>query len=712
MQLIFEIGCEELPASFCQPALAQIEAIFATRTEELRLTYKTMRTVATPRRLTLLVEGLAAKQTDIQEERTGPPAKIAFCDGEPTKAALGFARGQGVDPADLYTVKTDKGEYLAANVFEEGQPSAELLPALLLEIIQKLNFPKSMRWAKRRERFARPVRWILAIAGGEIVPLTFAGVSSGNLTRGHRFAAPDAFEVKGIAGYTDGLKEAHVVVDPAERRASIVDYLQKLADEAGGVLVEDPDLVDEVTFLIEKPHAIAIEFGDAYLELPDEVLVSSMRSHQRYFSLATEEGGPLISTCCVIYNTPVTTTKEVYDGNLRVLRARLDDARFFWDKDQKTTLEARLERLQDVVWLKKLGTMYDRSMRMAALAGDISWALGFDEDVERCAEVGGLLSKVDLLTDMVGEFPDLQGVMGREYALADGEEPAVAQAIYEQYLPGGADDAVPASDVGALVALAEKLDALVGCFGIGLIPTSASDPYALRRAALGVIRILQEREYSIGLSELFEMAISAYDFVPDEEPDDLGDESELMQTPLETDTDELIEQLLDFASTRLKYQLAGDFPTDVVDAVLAANRDDVLSVRERVEALANLRSEPDFEPLAAGFKRVVNILRKQTDENADTDLSVDESRFAEEQESQLFAAYLEAQKTVEAAVEAHDWPAACEALIRLKSPVDAFFDHVMVMAEDEALRNNRIALLGELRGLFMRVADISKIQVG
>ncbi|AWV90837.1 glycine--tRNA ligase subunit beta [Bradymonas sediminis] len=705
MQLIFEIGCEELPASFCQPALAQIEATFAARADELRLGYESLRTVATPRRLTLLVEGLAAKQTDIQEERTGPPAKVAFKDGEPTKAALGFARGQGVDPADLYTVETDKGEYLAANVFEAGQPTAELLPELLREIIQKLNFPKSMRWAERRERFARPVRWILAVADGEVVPLSFAGVDSSNLTRGHRFAAPDAFEVKDIAGYIDGLNAAHVVVDPAERRATIERLLQEMADAAGGVLVKDPDLVDEVTFLLEKPHGIAINFGDAYLELPDEVLISSMRSHQRYFSLATEEGGPLISTCCVIYNTPVVDPKEVYDGNLRVLRARLDDARFFWDKDLKSTLEARLEKLDDVVWLQKLGSMYDRSMRMAALAGDISWALGFDEDVERCAEVGGLLSKVDLLTDMVGEFPDLQGVMGREYALADGEEPAIAQAIHEQYMPGGADDDVPSSDVGAIVALAEKLDALVGCFGIGLIPTSTSDPYALRRAALGVIRILQEREYSISLSELFEMAISAYEVVPDDD-----DETALMETPLETETDELIEQLLDFASTRLKYQLSGDFPTDVVDAVLAANRDDVLSVRERVEALAALRTEPDFEPLAAGFKRVVNILKKQTEENAAA--PVDEALFAEPQESALYAAYLGAQKEVEAAVEAHDWPKACQALISLKSPVDDFFDNVMVMAEDAAQRDNRIALLGELRSLFMRVADISKIQVG
>ncbi len=693
MQLIFEIGVEEFPPSFCEPTLEQMASIFGERADDLRLGYESVRTVATPRRLTLLVDGLADKQTDLEEERTGPPANIAFKDGEPTNAAKGFARGNGVSPEDLYTVETDKGEYLAAKVFEEGQPAVELLPEVLSTMIEKLNFPKSMRWADRSERFARPVRWILAVADGQTIPVEFAGVKSGNTTRGHRFAAPDAFEVGSIDDYVEGLREAHVVVDPDERRESIAKGLQEIADGIGGTLVEDPELVDEVTYLIEEPHAIAITFGDEYLELPDEVLTSSMRSHQRYFSIADEDGESLISVCGIIYNTPVTTPEQVYDGNLRVLTARLDDARFFWEKDLKTPLDALVDKLNQVVWLKKLGSMKDRSERMARLASSIAEELDFDEHARNSAQRAGLLSKTDLLTDMVGEFPDLQGVMGREYALAHDEDADVAHAIYEQYLPKGADDDVPTTQAGAAVALAEKIDALVGCFGIGLIPTSTSDPYALRRAALGVIRILQEREYSIGLSRLFELAIDAYEA--------------LSPGVLETERDVLVDELVDFAATRLKYQLADTYPIDVVDAVLAASRDDVLSVQDRVDALAELRREADFEPLAVGFKRVVNILRKQAEEQGE---QVDPELFEEPQEEALHGAWQEAVNEVDDALRARDWPRACGTLIGLKEPVDAFFDNVMVMAEDDALRKNRIALLDDIRDLFMKVADISRVQ--
>jgi glycyl-tRNA synthetase beta chain len=696
MQLVYEIGCEELPPSFCEPALAQIEKAFRAQVEELRISFDSLRTVATPRRLTLLVDGLADSQSDLEEERTGPPAKIAFRDGEPTKAAEGFARGNGVDVADLYTVDTDKGEYLAAKVFEEGQPTRELLPEVLNEIVRGLNFPKSMRWAARTERFARPVRWILAVADGETVPVSFAGVDSSNTTFGHRFAAPESFDVSGIDDYLSGLREAHVVVDQAERRETITRKLAEIAEDIGATLVEDQALVDEVTFLVEEPHAIAITFGDEYLELPDEVLVSSMRSHQRYFSFADEDGNALISVCGVIYNTPVTTPEQVYDGNLRVLRARLDDARFFWEKDLKISLDTLVDKLSTVVWLKKLGSMKARSERMSKLAAAISDEVGFDEHATRSAKRAGLLSKTDLLTDMVGEFPDLQGVMGREYALADDEDADVANAIYEQYLPKGADDDVPETKAGAAVALAEKLDALTGCFGIDLIPTSTSDPYALRRAALGVIRILQEREYSVGLSRLFELAVDAYE--------------ELSPGALEKDRDELVDQVVEFCATRLKYQLTDDYPTDVVDAVLAVNKDDVLSIQDRVDALAELRQEPDFEPLAIGFKRVVNILRKQAEEQAELAGSVNTDLLEEEQERALHNAWKDAAAEVDAALAARDWQRACQALIGLKGPVDDFFDNVMVMADDQKLMQNRIALLDELRDLFMKVADISRIQ--
>lgn len=693
MELIFEIGCEELPAGFIEPALAQIESTFRARCEELRVEVSGVRTVATPRRLTLLVDALSERQRDLEEERTGPPASIAWGeDGQPSRAAQGFARGQGVDVADLYTVETDRGEYVAARVFEAGADTRELLPEVLSELVEELHFPKSMRWAAYEDRFARPVRWIVALAGGQVVPVRFAGVESGRATRGHRFAAPAAFEVDGIAGYLGGLAERHVIVDQEARRARIAALLDDAAADIDGRVLADPELLDEVCFLVEDAHLTVLDFGEAYLALPDEVLISSMRSHQRYFAIADEQGASLRPYCAVIYNTPVERPEQVNQGNLRVLRARLDDARFFWERDLKRTLEDRVDDLEAVVWIAKVGSMKARAERISRLARQISVALGLG--VDAAAARAGLLSKSDLVTQLVGEFPDLQGTMGREYALQDGEPREVATAIYEQYLPGGARADIPQTDAGACVALAEKLDALVGCFGVDMIPSSQADPYGLRRAALGVIRILQGRALSVGLSELFEMAIDAYEA--------------LSPGVLDRSREALVEALLDFVATRLKYQLTEEFSTEVVDAVLAADRDDVLSVRDRVEALEALRGEADFEPLAVGFKRVVNIVRKEVDAGAAL-AEVDTSALVEPQEEALWEAYQHASSDLHVALGARDWRAACHALIGLKGPVDDFFDHVMVNAEDEGLRRNRLAMLDALRALFFRVADISRV---
>ncbi|MGM0559090.1 MAG: glycine--tRNA ligase subunit beta [Myxococcota bacterium] len=691
MELIFEIGCEELPASFIEPALEQMETFLEERCEELRIDIDGLRTMATPRRLTLVVEEMAERQSDLEEERTGPPAGISWDDdGNPTPAAQGFARGQGVDVDDLYTVDTDKGEYVAAKVFEEGQPTAELLPAVLDDMIEALHFPKSMRWAANTERFARPVRWILAVADGDVVPVTFAGVDSSNQTRGHRFASPRAFEVDSIDKYVDQLEARHVIVDHHRRREKIEHLLENAADDIDGEVIDDPELLDEVNFLVEDAYLTVLDYGEAYLELPDEVLISSMRSHQRYFAIEEEDGAALRPYCAVIYNTPVKTPEEVYEGNLRVLRARLDDARFFWEKDLKRSLEDRIDDLNDVVWIAKIGSMKKRAERISNLAGALAEAIGLD--VKDHASRAGLLSKSDLVTQMVGEFPDLQGTMGREYALADGEPAEVAAAIYEQYLPKGAHAEIPQTAAGACVALAEKLDALVGCFGVDMVPSSASDPYGLRRAALGVIRILQGRAYSISVTEMFELAIDAYEALS---PD-----------VLQGDRDGLVAELVDFTATRLKYQLASDFPTEVVDAVLAANKNDVLSARDRVEALDELRGEEDFEPLAIGFKRVVNIVRKEADTGAILG-NVDATLLEEDEEKALWEAYKDAAGDLEVALGERDWEAACHVLIGLKSPVDDFFDNVMVNAEDEALRQNRLAMLNDLRGLFLQVADIS-----
>lgn len=692
MQLIFEIGCEELPARFVPPALEQIEEAFKEACDQSRIDAGNVRMAGTPRRLTLLVTDLAETQEDLREERTGPPAAIAYDDaGEPTKAAEGFARGQGVEVDDLYTVETDKGEYLAAEVFDKGSATQTLLPKILTSIIEGLHFPKSMRWGTQDETFGRPVRWILAVAGGEVVPVEFAGVQSSNLTYGHRFSAPDPFVVDSIDSHERGLLRADVIVDPILRRTDVIRALEIHGTEAGGQVVDDPELIDEVIYLIEKTQAVTLHFSEDYLELPREVLISSMRSHQRYFAIEETDGSALRPACVVIYNTPVRDPEVVARGNLKVLRARLDDARFFWEKDLQISLSEHRDKLREVIWIGALGTMYERTERMAGLARDVGAAMELSDDQIESAARAAALSKADLVTQVVNEFPDLQGVMGREYALRSGEDNAVATAIDEQYRPKSADGRLPKTDVGACVAIAEKLDAIVGCFGIDMAPSSASDPYGLRRAALGILRILSDRNSTASLPHLIAKAVDRYEGIF-------------------ADGEAVARAVSAFLNTRLRYLLTDDAPTDVVNSVLAAGVDDVPSVHGRIEALAALRDEADFEPLALGFKRVVNILEKQAEDVDLDELSVDPSRLEDPAESALYEAYHSAREAVSHHLDERRWDAACESLIELKSSVDQFFDSVMVMADDEALKNNRLALLAELRRLFLEVADISKIR--
>ena len=690
-ELIFEIGCEEIPASYIEPALRQMRELFAARCKEARIAVDGLRVMGAPRRLVLLAESVATRQEDLEEERVGPPASVAE---KNPRAVEGFARGQGVDPADLYEVETDKGRYLAARVREEGRPTAELLPELLGQIPQQLDFPKSMRWGTHTERFARPVRWIVASLGGQTLPLQFAGVASGATTRGHRFVGKGGHqevEVRSISSYLDGLRAAHVEPDQVERRKRIRELLGELGQEAGGQVVDDPALVEEVVHLVEWPVGVLVRFDERYLELPDEVLVSSMRGHQRYFAIRGDSGA-LLPACAVISNTPVPDEEVVRTGNLRVLKARLDDAFFFWEQDRQRRLDERLEALEQVIWVQGLGDQRARSRRLGELAALLAQALGLDQVAAEQARRAGLLSRADLITQMVGEFPDLQGVMGREYARQDGEPEAVAVAIEEQYMPRSADGQVPKTDVGAALALAERADALVGLFGIGEVPTSSADPFGLRRAAIGLLRILQERGYGLTLGEVVRLARGLYD-------DD----------QLTTAPEALEAQLVEFIKTRLRGQLVGQYATDVVDAVLAASDDEVLSVADRAEALDQLRGEPDFEPLAIGFKRVVNILRKQADAQFEIPQQVDPERLEQGEERALLEAAEQAEARVEQALGARQWSQACQALISLRQPIDAFFDEVMVMTDDEALRANRLALLDRLRRLFFRVADLSRI---
>lgn len=700
MELVFEIGCEDLPARFVNPCMAQLRSNFVKGCLDRNILVDPQNVYVggTPRRLVLVVEGLAEKQADKDEVRTGPPASAAFKDGVPTKAAEGFARGQGKGVEDLYTVATERGEYVAVRVFTPGQRTAEVLPAVLEQVMNGFAFPKSMRWGANRESFGRPVRWMVALLDGEVLPVQYAGVRSGNVTLGHRFApapghdtAPSALRVANSAEYFAALKGNGIIVDFADRHAKVAALVAETATAAGGTAVDDAGLVDEVTNLVESPRAVLVRYDEAYLDLPDEVLISSMRGHQRYFAIQGADG-KLTNACAVIYNTPVHDDAVVAAGNLRVLKARLDDAKFFWTQDQRKPLSGYVDTLDSVLWLNRLGSMRSKSRRIAALAERIAKAVGLGEGVAFAAKRAGELCKADLVTSMVYEFPDLQGTMGREYALRSDEPVEVARAIGEQYLPRGVDDALPQTEAGAVLAIAEKLDSLVGCFLIDLVPSSTADPYGLRRAALGTIRIMQGRGWTTSLWTLVDEAAAVY--------------AESIDEPW---TAERRAKLLEFFEGRLENQLAADHATDIVRAVLAVGFDDVTTVADRVAALSALRAEPVFEPLAVGFKRVVNILRKQAGEFAGEGLQVDAALFEHNEENQLWAATRAAKATMQESIDARDWAAAVGVLAGLREPVDAFFDHVMVMSEDPKLKRNRLALLFELESLFKRVADLSVV---
>jgi glycyl-tRNA synthetase beta chain len=497
--LLFEIGVEELPSSFVAGALAALPALVKKRLSELRLPHADLSAYGTPRRLAILARGVADRQADLEEELTGPPVGAAFDrEGKPTRAAEAFAAKLGCTVTDLRTVETAKGKYIAGTRREKGKPALELLATLLPQIVKEIPFRKSMRWGAGEATFGRPIQWLVALFGGEIIQLSFAGVTSGRASRGHRFLSPGAVELGGAGDYVGRLRAARVVVDPEERASLMRERLLLAAKEAGGTLIEDEFLVGENLSLVEEPHVIVGTFEVSYLALPETVILEVMRGHQRYFG-ARGKDGRLLPRYLAVVNT-AENPDNIRRGNNSVMRARLADARFFYDEDCKVPLETRREKLSGIVFQNKLGHMLAKSERIERLARELGQELGFAAGVVDVAARGAHVAKADLVSLMVGEFPDLQGTMGREYALVQGEPEAVADVIRDHYAPRGAKDPTAASDPGALVALADRFDTLVGCFGIGLSPTGAADPFALRRAALGILRTVLSRGYDLSLA--------------------------------------------------------------------------------------------------------------------------------------------------------------------------------------------------------------------
>lgn len=686
---LVEIGTEELPPKALRSLMTAFADALTTLVDDARLEHGNVHGYASPRRLAVLIEQLGRGQADRKTSQKGPPVAIAFDDdGKLTTAGEAFARKCGVDASGLSRTSTDKGEWLSCDVTEAGQSTTDLMPDLVEKALAALPIPRRMRWGAGDAEFVRPVHWVVLLHGSKAIKTTVLGIASGNKSQGHRFHSAGPIAIKSPADYLQALEDGHVIADFDRRRALVRDGVEAAAKKAGGNVVEGEALYDEVTALVEWPVPITGSFDDDYLSLPREVVLSTLTSHQRYFAIS-DKGGDLLPRFITIANLDSTDPEQVQRGNERVIRPRLADAAFFWDADRRTPLAARQESLREVVYQRGLGSLFDKAARTAKLAAEIAAALGIDSaSVQRAAT----LAKCDLVTGMVGEFPELQGIMGRYYALSDGEPPAIAEAIAEHYLPRFSGDALPASVDGQLLAVADKIDTLAGVFAIGKKPSGNRDPFGLRRAALGVIRILIECDLDLDLKALLNSAIEAQ---PKAADDGAG----------------LAAELYTFISERLRRYFLDHDPglaTETFDAVLARNPASLVDFARRLAAVQAFITLEPAASLAAANKRIANILKKAEGQGGD---AVKEKLLTDPAEVALAKALESARAKVAPMLEAREYANVLTALAELRDPVDHFFDGVMVMADDTATRNNRLSLLRELRALFLDVADISRLSI-
>ena len=688
--LLFEIGAEEIPAGFAPGALQQLAQDLTRALDDARLGHGEVKAVGTPRRLAVWARDLAPCQDDSTTQAFGPPVAQAFdANGDPTPAAAGFARSQGVDVAALDRVETPKGVRLAVTKVEKGQKAEKVLPALLEKIVAGLRFRKAMRSGFDEVTFARPVRWMVALLGGKPLTVKYGQVKSGRTTSGHRFLAPRAITLSGTPeDYLAKLRRAHVIVEPSERRAAVERELAQAARKAGGSLRPDEPLVGQVTWLVEHPTGIAGTFEKSNLELPPEVVISEMRNHQRYFAVL-DEAGRLANRFIAISGTAVRDRAVARHGYERVLRARLADARFFFEEDRKRRLRDRIEELGRRTYQARLGSELDRVHRIGAVASGLARSLGREELVPDLLETARLC-KADLTTGMVGEFPELQGTMGGHYARLEGLPGKIADGIEDHYKPLGASEEMPRGDLGALVGLADRFHQLVGIVGVGEKATGAADSYGLRRAAIAILRIVQARGYHLSLASAVEQTLDS-----------------LAGARLASDRALVASQVQDFLRGRLRALWSDEFDGDLVDAVLAAGSDDVVDARCRLEALAAVKARPDFVPLAMAFKRVANIREKAGEGSG---AAVDRALVQGGAESLLLDEVERVEGEVAGFRRRRDYGGVLRAVASLKPAVDRFFDEVMVMADDPAVRGNRLGIMKRVSDLFADVADFRKIQ--
>lgn len=681
--LLLEIGVEELPSRFGQTTLDQIENNLSELLKEERVKYKAIKKYATPRRLTFVIEELADKANDLEEEVKGPAKKIAIDDeGNFTKPALGFMRSKGLDPQNVYFKQIGNAEYLFGTIKQEGRNTKEVLKNIIPESIKNVTFPKAMRWGGKNMRFARPIRWMVALLDNEVLDVNLEGIKSSNVTKGHRFLGEKEFEVNSIEDYFEKLEKNFVILDQHKRKEMIKEQAIEVAKSLGGEVEFDDDLLEEITFLVEYPTAFYGEFDKKYVELPKEVVTTPMKEHQRYFPVLKD--GKLLPNFIAVRNGDSNRIDIVKAGNEKVLRARLADALFFYNEDTKKPLESFVDKLNTVVFQAKLGTVYDKTLRIENLSQVILRELDMIESQANTVRAAKLC-KADLVTNMVFEFTELQGIMGRDYAKVSGENKEVCEGIFEHYLPRFAGDILPETNVGIALSIADKLDSIAGFFAIGIKPSGSQDPYALRRQALGILSILLDKKLSVNLNKLINSALDNY-------------------YSIEFDKEEAASQIVEFFVERVK-NLFKDLGIryDIIDAVLNDNLDDISDIHTRALELNRWLQKDELVEMLTAFNRVSTLAEKASSE------IVNEELLKESAEIQLYDSFKKIKSNVESLLSDKKYNEALDSFATLRPLVDNLFDNVMIMDKDEVIKENRLGLLKQIYSTMLTICDLSKI---
>lgn len=688
--LLFEIGTEEIPANYMPSTLQQLKGLAETMFKDYRIACDGIKTYGTPRRLVLFATNIAEQQADLEELVKGPSRKAAYDEtGNPTKALLGFLKGQKAELSDIFLQELSGVEYVYYKKKEKGQPVKEVLRKILPDMLTSISFPKSMKWGNKSFRFARPVRWLVPILGDELIEFNKDGILCSRTTRGHRVLSKGSIEISNTEEYFNSLREGYVLVDQEERRSLIRKQCEELAQSKGGKVLMDEDLLEEIVYLVEYPTALMGSFEEKYLKLPQEVVITPMKEHQRYFPVVDKDN-KLMNCFITVRNGDGRFLDIVKEGNEKVLRARLADADFFYSEDRKTSLDECVEKLKNVVFQEALGTIYDKTGRITAVSGYLAEAVELTGEDKKLLSRAAQLCKADLVTNMVKEFDELQGVMGREYAILQGEREEVANAIFEHYLPRFAGDYVPETLIGAVLSISDKIDTICGCYALGIQPTGSQDPYALRRQAIGITSIILESSLHIGLGHLCNTGLKAF----------------VDKGILKGDIKEVKKDIIEFFKARFRnVMIDKGYEYDVIDAVINGEFDDIYDSYLKIEELSKWKPRNEFLDILGSFNRVSNLASKAASSDINKEL------FKEKAELELLQAYSSISAEYDEHVDNREYGKALKLMISLKKPIDDFFDNIMVMVDDESIRNNRLGLLKNIAAMMNRIADLGTIVV-